>query len=329
MKKFNWALLLSIVAVVMGVASVCCQIFIFSKQAPQPEAEYRNMINQHLQNFSAPMPDTLSLCGEEVPMDNVFVREALDRELTAIMYQHGSTFLILKRSWRFFGEIESLLAEFDAPEDLKYLAVAESALNDVTSPAKASGFWQFMPTTAREYGLEVNDEWDERYDLRKSTAAAVKYLKASQKRLGNWALACAAYNCGEAGVRAKMRQQECNSYWELAINSETARYVYRILAYKILMQNPQQYGFYVRKKDCHQPLEYNEVVVDTSITNMAAFAKKLNCPYKYFIQINPCVRSNKLTNKTRKKYVFRTLKENSLSWSYLCSKIKDGEEFLK
>ena len=328
MRRFNWSLLLSVVAVAIGLVSICCQVFIFSKRVPSPEAEYRGMINEHLQNFSAPLPDSLSLCGQVVPLDNVFVREALDRELTAIMYQHSSTFLVLKRSWRFFPEIERLLAEFGAPEDLKYLAVAESALNDVTSPAKASGFWQFMPATAKEHGLEVNAEWDERYDLRKSTKAAVQFLKAVHGRLGDWALTCAAYNCGEAGVRAKMKQQECRSYWELAINSETARYVYRILAYKILMQNPQQYGFYVRKKDCHQPLEHNEVVVDSSISNMAAFARKLGCPYKYFLRINPCVRSNKLTNKSGRKYVFRTLKENSLSWTYLCSRIKDGNEFL-
>lgn len=329
MRRFNLSLLLSVVALGIGLVSICCQVFIFSERVPSPEMEYRDMINRHLQNFSAPLPDSLRLCGQPVPLDNVFVREALDRELTTIMYQHASTFLILKRSWRFFPEMESLLAEFGAPEDLKYLAVAESALNDVVSPAKASGFWQFMPATAKEYGLEVNAEWDERYDLRKSTKAAVQFLKAAYGRFGEWALACAAYNCGEAGVRAKMRQQECKSYWELAINSETARYVYRILAYKILMQNPQQYGFYVRKKDCYQALEYNEIVVDTSISDMPAFARKLDCPYKYFLMLNPCVRSNKLTNKSGKKYVFRTLKEKSLSWTYLCSRIKDENEFLE
>ena len=328
MKRNNWILGLAIAAIVLSLTTICLQIFVFAKQKPSAEQEYRNMITQHLHHFSAPLPESLTLCGESVPLDNVFVREALDRELTSIMYQHNSTFLILKRSFRFLPEIERLLAKENAPDDLKYLAVAESALSDVTSPAKASGFWQFMPTTAKEYGLEVTNEWDERYDLPKATKAAVKYLTASKSRLGSWALACAAYNCGENGLRQRMKQQNCNNYWELSLNSETSRYVYRILAYKILMENPRQYGFNVRKKDCYQPLEYREVVIDSTITDMAAFAQKIGCSYKYFRLINPCVRSNKLTNKTNKKYTFRTLEKDSFSWAYLVSKLDNPEEFL-
>ena len=328
MKKVNWTIFLSITAIVISISTICLQLFVFAKQIPSPDDMYKGMIKQHLQHFSAPLPDSLSLCGEQVPLDNVFVREALDRELTSIMYQHNSTFLILKRSWRFLPEIEQLLAEFGGHDDLKYLAVAESALSDVTSPAKASGFWQFMPTTAKEYGMEVTNEWDERYDLRKATAAAVKYLKSSYGRLGDWALTCAAYNCGEGGIKKQMREQGCKDYWGLHLNTETSRYVYRILAYKILLQNPQQYGFYVRQKDCYQPLQYKEITIDSSITDMAAFAKKINCPYKYFKILNPCVSSSKLTNKTNKKYTFRVLEDESYSWKHLISQLEDGEEFL-
>lgn len=328
MRKTTWTIVLSIAAIVISISTVCLQLFVFAKQIPSPDDMYKGMIKQHLQHFSAPLPDTLSLCGQPVPLDNVFVREALDRELTSIMYQHNSTFLILKRSWRFFPEIEQLLAENNAHEDLKYLVVAESALSDVVSPAKAAGFWQFMPTTAREYGLIVNNEWDERYDLRKATAAAVKYLKSSYNRLNDWALTFAAYNCGEAGLKKRMQEQSCNNYWELSLNSETSRYVYRILAYKILLSNPQQYGFYVRQKDCYQPLRYKEITIDSSITNMAKFAKTINCPYKYFRLLNPCVRDSKLTNKTNRTYTFRVLEEDSYSWKNLISNLKDGEEFL-
>lgn len=328
MKKNTIILVFSISALVVSLTAIALQLFVFAKQIPSADERYRDMILSRQQLFSAPIPDTLTLCGETVPLDNVFVREALDRELTSIMYQHSSTFLILKRSARFFPEIERLLKEFSAHEDLKYLAVAESALSDVTSPAKASGFWQFMPTTAREYGMEVSEQWDERYDLRKSTEAAVKYLKASYSRLNSWALACAAYNCGENGLKRQMQQQNCNNYWELSLNSETSRYVYRILAYKVIMQNPTQYGFYLRKKDCYQPMQYDETTIDSTITNLPAFAAKLDCPYKYFRMLNPCLRSNTLSNKAKKKYTFRTPAKDNTSWSFLISSLSDPEAFL-
>ncbi len=285
------------------------------------------MINKHLQQFSAPLPDSLTFCDEAVPLDNVFVREALDRELTSIMYQHGTTFQILKRSFRFFDTIEALLAKNGGHDDLKYLAVAESSLSDVTSPAKASGFWQFMPKTAKEYGLQVNEQWDERYDLEKSTAAAVKYLSSSKQRLGSWFLAAAAYNCGENGLRRRMSEQNCQNYWELYLNSETSRYIYRILAYKLLLENPQAYGFYVRRKDCHQRLDYVYTTIDSTITDMPAFAAHLGCPYKYFRMLNPCLRSHRLDNKTKKQYTFRTLDKDDFSWQELVSKIENPNDF--
>lgn len=287
---------------------------------PDEEEIYKDSIKQHLQHFSAPIPTELTFCGEKIPLDNIFVREALDRELTSIMYQHNSSFLILKRSYRFMPEIENYLKEFGGHEDLKYLAVAESALSDVVSPAKAAGFWQFMPKTAREYGLIVTEEWDERYDLRKATQAAVNYLHSSYERLGNWALTCAAYNCGENGVKKQMNKQDCKDYWGLHINTETSRYFYRILAYKIFLENPQQYGFYVRLKDCYQPLPYQTITIDSSITDMPAFAKSLNCPYKYFKILNPYVRADKLINPNKRKYTFKFITPENLSYSKILEK---------
>lgn len=315
MKRNNYTLTLSICAIVLSTCAISLNFFTMATSKPDPEDVYKTTVTDHLHNFSAPLPQQLSFCREEVPLDNIFVREALDRELTSIMYQHGTTFQILKKSWRFFPEIEQYLKEYGAEDDLKYLAVAESALSDVVSPAKAAGFWQFMPKTAKEYGLIVTEEWDERYDLKKATRAAVEYLKASYSRFGDWALTCAAYNCGEAGVKKQMANQECKDYWSLNINSETSRYVYRILAYKILMENPQQYGFYVRLRDCHQPLQYETITIDSTITNMQAFAKKLNCPYKYFKTLNPQLRAHKLTNPNKKKYTFKIITKENLSYS--------------
>ena len=315
MKKNNYTLILSICAIALSICAISLNFFVMATHRPDEEEVYKSAVKSELHNFSAPLPKELTFCGQEVPLDNIFVREALDRELTSIMYQHGTTFQILKRSWRFFPEIEQYLKEYGGYDDLKYLAVAESALSDVVSPAKAAGFWQFMPKTAKEYGLIVTEEWDERYDLKKATQAAVEYLKSSYSRFGDWALTCAAYNCGEAGVKRQMEKQGCKDYWGLAINSETSRYVYRILAYKILMENPQQYGFYVRMKDCHQPLQYDTITIDSTITNMPMFAKKLNFPYKYFKILNPQVRSDKLTNPNKKTHTFKIISEENISYS--------------
>lgn len=315
MKKNNYTLILSICAITLSICAISLNFFIMATQKPDEEQVYKNTIIEHLHNFSAPIPQELTFCGEKVPLDNIFVREALDRELTSIMYQHGTTFQILKRSWRFFPEIEQYLKEFGGHDDLKYLSVAESALSDVVSPAKAAGFWQFMPKTAKEYGLVVTEEWDERYDLKKATKAAVEYLNSSYSRLGDWALTAAAYNCGEAGVLRQMKQQECKDYWGLNINKETSRYVYRILAYKILLENPQQYGFYVRTKDCHQPLICDTITIDSTVTDLPALAKTLNCPYKYFKTLNPQSRAHKLTNPNKKKHTFKIISEENLSYS--------------
>lgn len=327
MKK-NTTIILSSIAIVLAVATLSMQIFIFATRKENTETQYRNTIKEHLHNFSAPLPETLTFCDEEVPIDNIFVREALDRELTAIMYQHNSTFIIMKRAWRFFPEISQYLKKYGGPEDLKYLAVAESSLNNVTSPAKAEGFWQFMAATAKQYGLTVTEEYDERYNLEKATKAAVQYLTGSRNRLGTWSLACAAYNCGEGGLKSRMKEQGINDYYSLALNSETARYFYRILAYKILMEDPQQYGFYLREQDAYQPLEYEEIKIDSTISDFYAFSKQINTPYKYFRFANPELKAKKLTNKERKTYTLRKLKESSLSWKERTKELDNPQGFI-
>ncbi len=184
---------------------------------------------ENYQNFAAPFPDKVEFCGQEVPIDNILVREALDMELNLIMYNHSMTFLILKKAERYFPEIEAILKNQNIPEDIKYLAVAESGLANLVSPAKAEGVWQFVLPTAKEYGLEDFEGWDERYDLEKSTIAACKYLRNKKSVFNDWALACASYNSGETGVKNRMREQGSDNYWELYTNTETSRYVYRII----------------------------------------------------------------------------------------------------
>lgn len=326
MKKYI-TLTISILAIVLSSVAII-SVFVFATDKPDEESYYKEIVKENLQNFSAPLPQHLTLCSEEVPMDNIFVREALDRELTSLMYQHASTFIIMKRAFRYFPLIEKYLKDNSAPEDLKYLAVAESSLNNVTSPAKAEGFWQFMAATAKQYGLIVTEEYDERYNLEKATSAAAKYLKASKNRLGSWSLACAAYNCGEQGVKNRMNEQGISSYWDLALNTETARYVYRILAYKILMSDPQQYGFYLRQKDAYQSLEFENIRVDTTINDFYAFSKSIGTTYKLFRFANPELRSKKLTNKNKHTYLLRKVK-SSLSWEELVGELEQPSSFIE
>lgn len=317
------------IAVVLSLCAIIMQIFVYARSKPNDEDFYRQNVIENQHNFSAPLPEDLVFCDDVVPMDNVFVREALDRELNYLMYQHASTFIILKRAWRFFPEIEQYLKNNNAPDDLKYLCVAESALNNVTLPAKAEGFWQFMPQTAKQYGLVVNECYDERYSLEKATAAAAKYLKGSRSRLGDWALACAAYNCGENGLRSRMKEQGISSYWDLALNNETARYVYRILAYKVIMQNPRQYGFYLRSQDAYQPIEYKTIKVDSTINDFYSFSKQNGVAYKYFKLSNPELRAKKLLNKEGRTYYLRIPTEDSYSWSKLIAHIDDPQGFIE
>jgi membrane-bound lytic murein transglycosylase D len=326
--KNNKVVVLSSIAIVLSVVAIISQIFVFASSRQTKDEEYTEILRENFHNFAVPMPKSVTFCGEKVPLDNTFVREALDRELSLISYQHASTFLILKRAYRYFPQIEKALRGQNAPEDLKYLAVAESSLNNAVSPAKAEGFWQFVPQTAKQFGLTVNSEYDERYDVDKSAVAACKYLKGAYSRLGSWTLACASYNCGETGLRNRMNEQKVSNYWDLALNSETARYVYRIIAYKIILQNPQAYGYYLRYVDCHQPLEYDTISVDTTINDFYAFAKQIGTEYKYFRKANPQLQAKKLTNKEGKRYTLRIVSQKSFDWQYLIDKIDDPYKFV-
>lgn len=327
MKK-NWNKSLNIIAIMLSLSAISIGIFIMAKDAPKnSEIQYRELIRANYQTFSAPFPNKLSFCGEDVPIDNIFVREALDREITIIMYNHSKTYLILKRAERYFPIIEPILKKNNIPDDIKYLAVAESALENVVSPAKAEGVWQFLEPTAKEYGLDIFEGWDERYDLEKSTIAACKYLSDKKKSFGDWALTCASYNSGERGLRRRMVEQDCNNYWELFTNTETSRYIYRIMAYKLIMENPQQYGYYFRKLDTYQPIPLRELIIDSSVNDLYAFAKHINIPYRHFRTLNPVIRESKIVNKKNRQLRLYIPMKDGLSWEKITKNIK--EEKLK
>ncbi len=256
-----------------------------------------------------PLPESLTFCGEKVPLDDPMVRESLDRELTAICYQHSTTLLCLKRARRYFPVIEKILKEDTVPEDIKYLCVAESSLSNAVSPAKAVGFWQFLEATAKSYGLTINDDVDERYDLGKSTHAACKYLKKGKNSLGKWSLAAAGYNMGDGGVRKNVNNQSQDEYWDLYLNSETARYVYRILAYKLLFENPDLYGVRLNESDKYAPYDCEEITITSSVPNLYTFCQENGMTYKELKTLNPWLRSTKLTVSSGKSYTIKKFKK--------------------
>lgn len=245
---------------------------------------------------------SLNFCDEKVPMHIADVEERFDRELTINKSLHASTELVIKRSTRYFPVMEPILKKYGIPDDFKYLAVIESKLENAVSPAGARGVWQFMPATAKEFGLEVNDVVDERYHLEKSTEAACKYLLAAKKKFGSWTLAAASYNGGMAGVSKQQERQKMDNYYDLLLTEETSRYVFRILALKELMKNPAKYGYSIPEKEMYKTIPTKIVKVNTSIENLADFAIEQGINYKILKIHNPWLRDISLTNKTGKFY---------------------------
>jgi hypothetical protein len=247
------------------------------------------------ENNAPEIPVRLNLAGEDVPLEAYGVRNQLDRELIVNTYRHSSTLLYFKRAARWFPVIEPILAESGLPDDFKYLAIIESGLSQVVSPAGASGFWQFMKSTAPAYGLKVNGQLDERYHVEKATLAACKYLLEAKEEFGSWALAAASYNMGRAGLKKALAAQGVGQYWELHLNDETARYVFRMLAIKAIFEDPESYGFFIQPEALYTPHETQLISVTQSIPDLAAFALEQGTHLKALKTLNPWLRSNRLT----------------------------------
>ncbi|HXK81570.1 MAG TPA: lytic transglycosylase domain-containing protein [Bacteroidales bacterium] len=254
------------------------------------------------QVFQPTVPTEVWFADEKVPIEFFDVYESLDRELIINTYRHSSTILYVKRAKRYFPIIEPILQANGIPDDFKYLCVAESGLDHAISPAGATGFWQFMKTTGREYNLEVNNYIDERYNIIKTTSAACNYLNNAYKKFGNWTLAAVSYNMGMAGLQRRLDQQKVDNYWDLYLTPEPARYVYRIVALKIVMSNPELYGFNIPTEDLYHPINYYPIIVDTTINNLQEFALKFGINYKLLKIFNPWIRDTMLMNRSGKEY---------------------------
>lgn len=266
------------------------------------ENDQADLIRRTYGVFALEIPDSLNFAGEEVPLENFDTRESLDRELLVNTYFHSQTLLYIKKAPRYFPVIEPILREYNIPEDFKYMPLVESGLTNAISPANAVGYWQHLEGTARENGLIVNEEVDERYHLEKSTVAACKYLLKSYDKYQNWTMVAASYNNGRRGIDRQIERQDEINYYDLLLNEETSRYIYRILALKLILEDPEKYGFYLKDDDLYQPIHSYKVTVDSSVSSFALFAQSFNTNYKMLKFLNPWLRDTHLTNERGKTY---------------------------
>ncbi len=251
------------------------------------------------------LPDSVTFAGEKMPLENFDTRESLERELLTSAYRHSSTMLIIKRACRYLPVIEKILEKNGIPDDFKYLAAAESEYSNMISPAGATGFWQIMQETGKEDGMEINNVVDERYNVERSTQFACDYFRKSWEKYGNWTLAAASYNGGRAAIDEQIGIQQQTNYYDLLLSEETARYIFRVVAYKLIISDPERYGFDIKKEDLYPELKYTEVSVDTAVTNFSVFAGKFGTNYKLLKLLNPWLRKPYLTPKPGKTYIIK------------------------
>jgi hypothetical protein len=258
------------------------------------------------------IPDNLIFAGERVPMDNFEVRERIEREFIVNTYFHSLTILAIKRANRWFPVIEPILKQNNIPNDFKYLCVNESNLENVISPANATGFWQFIKETGEKYNLEINRTIDERYHVEKSTQAACDYLNDAYEMYGTWTMASASYNMGTNGTTNQIERQQTENFYNLVLNPETSRYVARIVAFKYIMNNQSLYGFDIKPNELYEPLKFYEVILDSTVTDFANYAVALGINYKTLKLYNPWLRDNYLNNKKGKIYKIKVPKKGSI-----------------
>ncbi len=284
---------------------VLVQLFIFSSELRSDDELHQQQFNIKYGIFAILQPQSLSFAGEEIPINSPEIWERIDKELLKNTYWQSNTMLFFKKANKYFPIIEPILKKNNIPNDFKYLALIESGLDNVVSPAGAAGFWQILKGTAREHGLEVNSDIDERYNLEKSTQVACEYLNDAYAKFGSWTMAAASYNMGKNGARRRIAEQGTNNYYNLHLNSETSRYLFRIIAVKDIMKNPKKYGFMFRAKDLYTMPDYKTIEVDFTIANLSDFAISHAINYKLLKQFNPWLRTSSLPDKSKKKYFLK------------------------
>ncbi|MBT8271501.1 MAG: lytic transglycosylase domain-containing protein [Flavobacteriaceae bacterium] len=296
----------------VGLISLSALLVYAVQDAPSDDNLEKKIINDY-NVYALNVPENLDFADEPLPLDNPDILERMDRELLVNTYWQSNALLMFKRANKYFPVIEPILERYGVPEDFKYLAVIESGLQNVTSPAGAKGFWQIMKATGRENGLEINTNVDERYNLELATQVACKYLLKARERFGSWTLAAASYNAGMAGVSRRLKDQGVDSYYDLLLGEETGRYLFRIVALKEILNNPDRYGFNFRYKDLYSNIPTFKVEVDTAVTDFVDFADRFGINYKILKLHNPWLREKHLNNKSQKLYYIEIPQEGYYS----------------
>jgi hypothetical protein len=289
------------------IISIAALIFVINQSFKRNPVSFAEHFSGDSIFYNKPykIPDNVSFAGEKMSLENFDTRESLDREILTSAFRHSSTIMIIKRANRYLPVIEEILKENNIPDDFKYLVAAESEYSNMISPAGATGFWQIMAATGKEEGMEINDIVDERYNLERSTQFACDYFRKSYQKYGNWTLAAASYNGGRAALDEQIRIQQQNNYYDLLLSEETARYIFRAVAYKLVITDPEAFGFTLEKSDLYPVLNYYEVKVDTAVTDFSVFAKQMGTNYKMLKFLNPWLRKPYLTPKPNKVYLIK------------------------
>jgi membrane-bound lytic murein transglycosylase D len=300
--SFNKSSIIAISAITAVAAMMMIIGFGFSGSDKEPIISSSDTIYS-IQSFK--LPDEVIFAGERMPLENFDTKESLEREILISAYRHSSTILIIKRANRYFPMIEKILKENNIPDDFKYLVAAESEYSNMVSPVGATGFWQIMPETGKEQGMEINTVVDERYHIEKSTEFACDFFMKSYEKYGNWTLAAASYNGGRRRMDEQIELQKQGNYYDLLLSEETARYIFRAVAYKLIISDPASYGFDLDKEDLYPELKYSEVKVDTAVSDFSDFAHHFSTNYKMLKFLNPWLRKPYLTPKANKVYLIK------------------------
>ena len=309
---------------ILLVISIIFAIFIYSTDIEsRPEKSYYENYKNNYKIFNPPIPNKIDFAGEKTPLNIFHIAEKYEREILVNTYWHSNTLLLLKRANRWFPVIESILKKNNIPDDFKYLALIESGLTQAISPVGARGFWQFMKTTGIEYNLEINKEVDERYHVEKSTQAACEYLQDSYEKFGSWTAVAASYNVGRGGLNKQLKLQKMKSYYDLSLNSETSRYLFRILAIKTIFSKPSKYGFQLREKDLYPPLDVYTVNIDSTYINWADFAIANEISYRTLKELNPWLKTSSLHNSSAKKYTIKLPNKSMMDYQKLKDNMSD------
>jgi len=311
----------------MTLVLVCGILICWMADNKNLNSDYRALFYRHYRIFSPETPAQADFAGEKAPLDKVYIHEAFEREIFASTFMQSATIMMFKRANRWFPLIEPILKKNNIPDDFKFLAIAESNLVNAVSPSGAEGFWQFIKPTGQKYGLEITEEVDERYNVEKATEAACRYFQDSFQQFKSWTLVAASYNRGIDGLARAVENQKVINYYDLYLNDETARYIFRIMAIKEVYNHPVKYGYFLREKDFYPVIPVYSIKVDSAISDLADFAFKQNVNYRILREFNPWIRRYNLPNKSRKVYTFILPKDGSLDYETLLKGMPQNETF--